>query len=61
MKSGDRAEGSRSRGYADAIISSTQTVKGLLLTTSRETNFIYEKGADGKWTRLDRGDFVAAE
>ena len=48
-------------GYADAIISSTQVVKGLLLTTSRETNFIYEKGSDGKWTRLDRGGFVAAE
>jgi hypothetical protein len=48
-------------GLGDAIISSTQTVKGLLLTTSRETNFIYEKGSDGKWTRLDRGGFVAAE
>ena len=48
-------------GLGDAIISSTQTVKGILLTTSRETNFIYEKGTDGKWTRLDRGGFVAAE
>ena len=55
QKDADRA------GFGDAIISSTQTVKGLLLTTSRETNFIYEKGADGKWSRLDRGGFVAAE
>ena len=55
QKEADRA------GYADAIISSTQTVKGILLTTSRETNFIYEKGADGNWKRLDRGGFVAAE
>ena len=55
QKEADRA------GYSDAIISSTQTVKGILLTTSRETNFIYEKGADGKWARLDRGGFVAAE
>jgi hypothetical protein len=55
QKDADRA------GYGDAIISSTQTVKGILLTTSRETNFIYEKGSDGKWTRLDRGGFVAAE
>jgi hypothetical protein len=55
QKDADRA------GFADAIISSTQTVRGLLLTTSRETNFIYEKGADGKWSRLDRGGFVAAE
>jgi hypothetical protein len=55
QKDADRA------GFGDAIISSTQTVKGLLLTTSRETNFIYEKGPDGKWTRLERGGFVAAE
>jgi len=55
QKEADRA------GYADAIISSTQTVNGILLTTSRETNFIYEKGADGNWKRLDRGGFVAAE
>ena len=47
--------------FDDAIISSTQTVKGLLLTTSRETNFIYERGADGKWTRLGHDDFVASE
>ena len=47
--------------FGEAIICSTQTVKGILLTTSRETNFIYEKGTDGKWTRLDRGGFVAAE
>lgn len=55
QKDADRA------GYGDVIISSTQTVKGLLLTTSRETNFIYEKGSDGKWTRLSRDGFVAAE
>ena len=48
-------------GFADAIISSNQTVKGLILTTSRETNFIFEKGSDGKWTRLSRDGFVAAE
>lgn len=48
-------------GLGDVIISSTQTVKGLLLTTSRETNFIYEKGPDGKWARLERGGFMAAE
>jgi hypothetical protein len=55
-----QTEADRAR-FDDAIISSTQTVKGILLTTSREANFIYEKGADGKWTRLDRGGFVAAE
>ncbi len=55
QKEADRA------GYGDAVISSTQTVKGILLTTSREANFIYEKGSDGKWTRLERGGFMAAE
>jgi hypothetical protein len=55
QKDADRA------GYADAIISSTQTVKGLILTTSRETNFIFEKGTDGKWTRLNRDGIFAAE
>ena len=55
QKEADRA------GYADAIISSTQTVKGILLTTSRETNFIYEKGTDGKWTRLGRSEFMAVQ
>ncbi len=55
QKDADRA------GFGDAIISSTHTVKGILLTTSRETNFIYEKGADGKWTRLNRADFMAAQ
>jgi hypothetical protein len=48
-------------GYREAIISSRQTVRGLLLTTSREANFIFEKGADGNWTRLQRGDFMALE
>jgi hypothetical protein len=55
QKEADRA------GYSDAIVSSTQTIKGILLTTSRETNFIYEKGSDGKWARLDRDGFVASE
>jgi hypothetical protein len=48
-------------GCGDAIISSNQTVKGFLLTTNREAKFIYEKGADGKWSRLSRADFMAAE
>jgi hypothetical protein len=48
-------------GFGEAIISSRQTVRGILLTTSREANFIFERGADGKWTRLQRGDFMALE
>jgi hypothetical protein len=48
-------------GYGDAIISSNQTIKGMLLTTNREAKFIFEKGSDGKWTRLSRADFMAAQ
>jgi hypothetical protein len=48
-------------GYNDAIISSNEVPKGIFITTNRVLNFIYEKGADGKWTRLNRADFMAAE
>src|SRR5262249_38715714 len=47
--------------YREAIISSNETPHGILITTSRLVNFIYEKGADNKWTRLNRADFMAAE
>jgi hypothetical protein len=46
--------------YVDAIISSNEVPRGIIITTSRMMNFIYEKGADDKWTRLDRGDFMAS-
>lgn len=46
---------------AEAIISSNEAPKGIFITANRVTNFIYEKGADGKWARLDRADFMAAE
>ena len=48
-------------GYSDAIISSNEVPKGIFITANRMANFIFEKGADGKWTRLNRPDFVAAE
>ena len=48
-------------GYADAIMSSNEVPKGIFITASRMVNFIYEKGADGKWTRLNRADFMAAQ
>jgi hypothetical protein len=48
-------------GYGDAIISSNEVPKGIFITSNRMLNFIYEKGADGKWTRLNRSDFMAAE
>ena len=46
-------------GYDEAIISSNEVPKGIFITANRMLNFIYEKGADGKWTRLNRADFMA--
>jgi hypothetical protein len=48
-------------GYTDAIISSNEVPRGIFITTNRMLNFIYEKGADGKWARLNRADFMAAQ
>jgi hypothetical protein len=48
-------------GYGEAIISSNEIPKGIFITTSHVMNFIYEKGSDGKWTRLNRADFMAAQ
>ena len=48
-------------GYDDAIISSNEVPKGIFLTANRMLNFIFEKGPDGKWTRLNRADYMAAQ
>jgi hypothetical protein len=48
-------------GYGEAIISSNETPKGIFITVNHVVNFIYEKGSDGKWTRLNRADFMAAQ
>ncbi len=48
-------------GYSEAIISSNEVPKGIFITTNHVMNFIYEKGADNKWTRLNRADFMAAQ
>jgi hypothetical protein len=48
-------------GYDEAIISSNEEPKGIFITASHVLNFIYEKGPDGKWTRLNRADFMAAQ
>jgi hypothetical protein len=48
-------------GYTEAIISSNEVPKGIFITANRMLNFIFEKGADGKWTRLNRADFMAAQ
>jgi hypothetical protein len=46
-------------GYNEAILSSNEIHKGIFLTASRMLNFIFEKGPDGKWTRLNRPDVLA--
>jgi hypothetical protein len=48
-------------GYDEAIISSNEVPKGIFITANRMLNFIYEKGPDGKWTRLNRADIMAAQ
>jgi hypothetical protein len=48
-------------GYSEAILSSNEVPKGIILTASRMMNFIFEKGPDGQWTRLNRADFMAAQ
>jgi len=48
-------------GYTEAILSSNEVRKGIFLTANRMLNFIFEKGSDGKWTRLNRADFMAVQ
>ena len=48
-------------GYKEAIISSNEVRKGVFLTANRVLNFIFEKGTDGKWMRLNRADFLAVD
>jgi hypothetical protein len=48
-------------GYDEAIISSNEVPKGIFLTANRMLSFIFEKGSDGKWNRLNRADFMAAQ
>jgi len=48
-------------GYNEAIISSNEVPKGIIITESRMQNFIFERGPDGQWTRLNRADFMAAQ
>jgi hypothetical protein len=48
-------------GYAEAILSSNEKPHGIFITASRMWNFLYEKGADGKWTRLNSSDFMAQQ
>jgi hypothetical protein len=35
--------------------------QGVILTTNRMLNFIFERGSDGMWTRLGRSEFMAVQ
>lgn len=48
-------------GFHEAIISSNQVVKGIILTSNRTMNFIFERGTDGTWTRIGRSEFMAVQ
>jgi hypothetical protein len=48
-------------GYSEAILSSNEVPRGIFLTASRTMNFIFEKGADGQWKRLNLSDFMASQ
>jgi len=48
-------------GFHEAIISSNEVPHGIILTSSRMLNFIFERGADGTWTRLGRSEFMAVQ
>ncbi len=48
-------------GFHEVIISSNQVLHGIILTSNRTLNFIFERGADGSWTRLGRSEFMAVQ
>ncbi len=48
-------------GFTEAIITPNEVHKGIFLTSNRMLNFIFEKSADGKWTRLSRTEFMARQ
>ena len=50
-----------SGGFREAIISSNEVPRGIIFHTSRMMEFVYDQGSDGRWVRLVRPDFVAAE
>ena len=48
-------------GYREAIISSNEEPKGIFISANHILNFLYEKGSDGKWSRLNRTDILAEQ
>jgi hypothetical protein len=48
-------------GFHEAIISSNQVLHGIILTSDRTLNFIFERGPDGNWTRIGRSEFMAVQ
>jgi hypothetical protein len=48
-------------GFHEAIISSNEVLHGIILTSNRTLNFIFERGSDGTWTRIGRSEFMAVQ
>ena len=48
-------------GYTKAIIQLQRTAQGHLRHHQPHAHLHFEKGSDGKWTRLSRPDLLAAE
>jgi hypothetical protein len=48
-------------GIHETVISSNEVVHGMILTSHRTLNFIFERGADGNWTRIGRTEFMAVQ
>jgi hypothetical protein len=48
-------------GFHEVIISSNEVLHGIILTSNRTLNFIFERGSDGSWTRLGRSEFMAVQ
>ena len=48
-------------GFHEVIISSNEVLHGIILTSNRTLNFIFERGTDGNWTRLGRSEFMAVQ
>lgn len=50
-----------SRKVSEVIISSNEVPRGIIVTANRMLNFIFEKDSEGKWSRLNRSEFLTAQ
>jgi hypothetical protein len=48
-------------GFHEAVVTSNEVSHGIILTSNRAMNFIFERGTDGTWTRIGRSEFMAVQ